>query len=369
MGIKHDGKTDPVTLQTIADKLGVSRTTVSNAFSKPDQLTPKLRTKIFKIADELGYCGPDPAARSLRKGKSGAYGLILNESLSYTVADPAAVLLLQGIAEVFDQRSAGLLIIPSYGDRTLGVQPVLDAVVDGFIVYSLADDDPRITPVVARKAPMVVIEEPILEGVALVGLDDRDGARQAAAHVIALGHRNLGVLTFPLAEDGRTGFVDDTRMEQAKLRISRERLSGFAEAAEANGIDWDAVPIFETVINTIEEAKRGAGAILDRADRPTAILATSDVLAMGAMQAIRERGLDVPRDISVTGFDDIPDAARSDPPLTTVRQPLFEKGRLSAQMLLDGWEGEPPKQILALELVVRASTGPAPATNGHRQSF
>jgi DNA-binding LacI/PurR family transcriptional regulator len=108
------------------------------------------------------------------------------------------------------------------------------------------------------------------------------------------------------------------------------------------------------VINTIEEAKRGAGAILDRADRPTAILATSDVLAMGAMQAIRERGLDVPRDISVTGFDDIPDAARSDPPLTTV---------------LDGWEGEPPKQILALELVVRASTGPAPATNGHRQSF
>jgi DNA-binding LacI/PurR family transcriptional regulator len=366
MGIKHDGKTDAVTLQTIADKLGVSRTTVSNAFSKPDQLTPKLRNKILKIADELGYCGPDPAARTLRKGKSGAYGLLLNESLSYTVADPAAVLLLQGIAEVFDQRSAGLLIIPNSGDRMLGVQPVLDAVVDGFIIYSLADDDPRIMPVVARKAPTAVIEEPILEGVALVELDDRAGAKAVANHVIALGHRNLGVLTFPLSEDGRSGFVDADRMRQAALRISRERLGGFREVATEHGLDWNEIPVFETVINTIEEAKRGAGAILDRANRPTAILATSDVLAKGAIEAIRERGLDVPRDISVSGFDDIPEAAQADPPLTTVRQPLREKGRLAAQMLLDGWEGEPPRQLLPLELVVRASTGPAPAANGYR---
>jgi DNA-binding LacI/PurR family transcriptional regulator len=366
MGSKHDGKTDAVTLQTIADKLGVSRTTVSNAFSKPDQLTPKLRTKILKVADELGYCGPDPAARTLRKGKSGAYGVILNESLSYTVADPAAVLLLQGIAEVFDQRSAGMLIIPNSGDRAAGVEPVLSAVVDGFVIYSLADDDPRVTSIVARKVPTVVIEEPVLDGVALVELDDRAGAGAAAQHVLALGHRSLGVLTFPLSEDGYSGFVDEERMRRAALRVTRERLGGIRDVVTEQGIDWNTIPVYETVINTIEEAKRGAGAILDRADRPTAILATSDVLATGAILAARERGLQVPRDISVTGFDDIPAAAASDPPLTTVRQPLREKGRLAAQMLLDGWEGKPPRQILPTKLVVRASTGPAPAANGHR---
>jgi DNA-binding LacI/PurR family transcriptional regulator len=364
MGTRVDGKTEPVTLQTIADKLGVSRTTVSNAFSKPDQLTPRLRTKILRTAQACGYCGPDPAARTLRKGKTGAYGLLLNESLSYTVTDSAAVLLLQGIAEVFDEHGVGLLVLPNSDDRTLGVQPVLDAVVDGFVIYSLADDDPRVTPVVARKTRLVVIEEPMMDGVAFVGLDDRSGARQIAEHVIALGHRRLAAVTFPLAEDQATGFVDAARMAQATIRVTRERLSGFAQAAADNGIQRDELPVFETLINSIEEGKRAAAAILDRAERPTTILATSDVLAIGAMQAARERGLMIPRDLSVTGFDDIPEAGRAEPPLTTVRQPLREKGALAARLLLDGWEGEPPTRILPTELIVRASTGPVPIDGG-----
>ena len=356
---KDKAKSDGVTLQTIADKLGVSRTTVSNAFSKPDQLTPKLRTKIFKIADELGYCGPDPAARSLRTGKVGAFGLLLNESLSYTVTDPAAVLLLQGVAEVFDERNAGLLILPNASDRTLGVRPVLDALVDGFVIYSVADDDPRLTPVLARKIPTVIIEEPVLDGVALVGLDDLAGARQIAEHVIGLGHRRLAVVTFPLAEDEWSGFVGPERMARATIRLTRDRLNGFAEAARANGIDWESVRVYETRINTVDEARRAAGILLDSADRPSAILAISDQLAIGVIEAARERGLNVPCDLSVTGFDDIPDAARTDPPLTTIRQPLREKGALAARLLLDGWDGPPPVHILPTDLIVRASTGPA----------
>ncbi len=114
----------------------------------------------------------------------------------------------------------------------------------------------------------------------------------------------------------------------------------------------------------VEEARRAAGILLDSADRPSAILAVSDQLAIGVIQAARERGLSVPRDLSVTGFDDIPDAARSDPPLTTIRQPLREKGALAARLLLDGWDGPPPVHILPTDLIVRASTGPAPVTVG-----
>src|SRR5688500_18899792 len=189
MGAKRKSTGEQVTLQTIADQLGVSRTTVSNAFGKPDQLTSKLRKKILKAAEELGYCGPGPAARPLRSGKSGAFGLLLNENLSYTVSDPAAVQLLQGIAEAFDQRYAGLLVLPSPADRSSGIDAVRNAVLDGFLIYSLADDDPRLPTVLARNVPTVVIEEPSLPNVAMVTLDDRSAARTIAEHVIALGHR------------------------------------------------------------------------------------------------------------------------------------------------------------------------------------
>jgi DNA-binding LacI/PurR family transcriptional regulator len=365
MGTKRKTTTEQVTLQTIADKLGVSRTTVSNAFGKPDQLTPRLRTKILKMAEELGYCGPDPAARSLRTGKSGAYGLLLNENLSYTVSDPAAVQLLQGIAEAFDERYAGLLVLPSPADRSSGIDAIRNAVLDGFLIYSLADDDPRLPTVLARHVPTVVIEEPSLPNVAMVTLDeldDRSAARMIAEHVIALGHRKLAALSFPLAEDEWSGFVGPERMQQATIRLTRDRLAGFADAAQAAGIDWAGIPVFETRINTVAEGNRGAGLLLDSADRPTAILVVSDQLAIGAIQAARARGLRVPRDLSITGYDDIPEAERAEPPLTTIRQPLREKGALAARLLLDGWERLPPSYTLPTDLVVRASTGPVPTT-------
>ena len=362
-GTKAKDKTTggPVTLQTIADILGVSRTTVSNAFSKPDQMTPELRAKILQTADQLGYCGPDPAARILRKGKSGAYGILLTESLSYAVTDPAAVILLQGIAEVFDERDAGLLVLPSRGDRSTGLEAVRNAVVDGFLIYSIAEDDPRLTAVLARNVPTVVIEEPNLPNIARVSLEDREGARTVAEHVVGLGHRRLAAITFPLAEDDWSGFVGAERLAQSTIRVSRDRLAGFADAAETAGIDWSGAPVYECVLNSVEEGRLAAGKLLDGQVRPTAILTTADQLAFGAILAARERGLRVPEDLSVAGFDDIPEAARSDPPLTTVRQPLREKGTIAARLLLDGWEGPPPTKILPTELVVRDSTGPAPA--------
>jgi DNA-binding LacI/PurR family transcriptional regulator len=350
-----------VTLQTIADRLQVSRTTVSNAFGKPNQLNPALRQQILDLARELGYPGPNPAARTLRRGRSGSLGVIFPETLVYAVTDPAALLLLRGIAEASEAARMALWLAPVPPDREAGIAAVRDAVVDGFVVYSLAEDDARLQILAERAMPTVIVDEPPLPGAAFVGIDDRAGARAAAEHLLALGHRRFGVVTFPLADDDYTGPADLARQAAATIPISRARLAGYADALAAAGLPWDEVPVQETRLNEVASGEAAASALLDRSPRPTAIMAFSDLLAIGALRAAATRGLRVPADLSVIGFDDIPAAAMATPPLTTVRQPLLEKGRIAGRLLLDGWPAnQPPTLRLPTDLVVRASTGPAP---------
>jgi DNA-binding LacI/PurR family transcriptional regulator len=352
-------KKTTVTLQTLADRVGVSRTTASNAFNKPDQLTPDLRDRILAVARELDYCGPDPVAKSLRSGKSGAFGIVLSESLSYIVTDPAAQLMLQGIAEVFDDSEASLLTLPMKLDRSSGIKRVFEAAVDGFILNSLATDDPRIAPIRNRNVPAVVLHSPQLAGMGFVGAEDRSGGRAVSGHICSLGHSRIGVISFPVIEDDWNGPISAERLANATIDPARDRLRGFCDALEDSELGWSNLVTWECSINGIEAGALAAGRLFDRADRPTAILAMSDQLAIGAIQAAKARGLRVPQDVSITGFDDIPAAARSDPPLTTVRQPLRRAGAIGAKMLLDGWEGEAPSVMLPTELIVRASTAPA----------
>jgi DNA-binding LacI/PurR family transcriptional regulator len=361
MAIRGANTTEKVTLQTIADRLGVSRTTVSNAYGRPNQLAPALREKILRTADELGYCGPNAAASALRRGRSGAVGLLLTEPLSYAVSDPAAVLFLQGLAEIFDAHGTSLLILPAPLHWEAGVNAVREAIVDAFIVYSVADDDPRAFPMLARNLPVVVVDEPRRPNAAFIGIDDRSGGRMIAQHLLDLGHRRFGVLSFPLIEDDYTGWVPAERRAAATYPVTADRLRGYEEAIEAAGLDWDSVPIYESKTNLVEAGEAGVTALLNLDPRPTAILATSDQLALGALRAAASHGLEVPGVISVAGFDDIPNAQSAQPPLTTVRQPLREKGSAAAQMVVEGWDpSQPPELLLPTDLVVRASTGPAP---------
>ena len=362
MAIKPEKKKENITLQTIADELGLSRTTISNAYGRPDQLTPELRDKILATATALGYCGPDAAARSLRRGKSGAYGLVLTEALSYAVSDPALMMTLQGVAEVFDERDVSLLLLPARSDRSRGIGPVRDAIVDGFLLNSLGHDDPRLNTLLARNLPLVIVDEPQLDQAAFIGLDEYGSGRQIGNHLAALGHRRIGILTFPLNEDNYAGLVGPDRLAQATISVSKERIEGFIDSLTEAGVNRGAISIYECPLNAVDQGVRGAATLLDRAPRPTAILATSDQLAIGVLEAARIRRLAVPGALSVTGFDDIPAASSSTPPLTTVRQPLHEKGRIAARLLLDGWEGAPPVHMLPTDLIVRASSGPAPTT-------
>ena len=324
-----------VTLQTIADALGVSRTTVSNAYNRPDQLAPALRDRILATARELGYSGPDPAARGLRSGRRDVVGLLFTEQLSYAFTDPAAVLLLQGIARATEAAGLALLLVPAHGRGARSA--VQDAVVDAFCIYSMPDGHPNVHAALERRLPTIVVDEPRLEGHAYVGIEDRKGARLAAEHLLGLGHRRFALLSEPTRD--------------------RERLRGYRDALQAAGIAWEQVVRHEQAANHPDRGLEGGRALLAAEPRPTALLACTDQLALGALEAARELGLRVPEDVSVVGFDDVPGAAWSTPALTTVRQPLLEKGEIAGRLLIAA-APDRDEVILPVELVVRGTTAP-----------
>jgi DNA-binding LacI/PurR family transcriptional regulator len=353
----------PATLASLAAELGVSRTTVSNAYNRPDQLSPELRRRVLETARRLGYPGPDPVARSLRTRKAGAVGLLLTENLSYAFRDPAAVGFLEGLALACVDAGQGLLLVPANPERE-DVAAVHRAGVDGFVVYSVPDDDPHLAAVLERPVPTVVCDQPKIENVDLVGIDDRAAIAQLADHLIGLGHRRIGVACMRLARDRNDGFVPVERQRRAHFHVQRSRLAALAESFAQVGVDWAQVPVVERFDHTIACGASAAGQVLDRDPEITALICTSDILALGALQEARRRGLRVPQDITVTGFDGIHEAERAG--LTTVRQPVLEKGRAAGKLLLDVAEHNRPRSVTLGTELVQGNTSGAPRTAEER---
>jgi len=265
---------------------------------------------------------------------------------------------------VAESAGVGLLLLPGSSDPAARNRAIGGAVVDGLFASSLADDDPLLRTAIARGLPLVVIDQPrpalLPSAVPWIGIDDRTAADGAAEHLLRLGHRRLGVVCFGLRRAPVRGLADLAEQRAATYAVSRDRLAGYRDAIERNGLDWSRVPVFQGTDSTPEEGEAGATAILSRAARPTALLCLSDRLAEGALRAARQLGLRVPEDLSLVGFDDaVPTAAALG--LTTVRQPSRGKGERAAHALLSLLDGTPPAAPfppLPTELVVRASTGP-----------
>ena len=339
------------TLQTVANHLGVSRATVSNAYNRPDQLSPALRERILAAAQELGYSGPDPAARGLRLRHSGMVGVLLGESLAYAFTDPAAALFLEGVARSGERTGTSMLLIPSpVGDDATSA--VRNAVVDGFCIYCVSMARDQLHAVIERRLPTVLIEGDPIPGAGSVDIDQRAGAGDAARHLRDLGHERVAVIAERLQADHHRGWASDERIAGATEPVSRGRVGGYREV-------FPAAPVFEARGNRFEAGYEAAAEVLDAHPEITAILAETDMLAFGAQRLASERGLNVPHDLSLVGFDDIPPAARNTPPLTTVRQPLTQKGEVAYQLLQELLAGEPPRNVvLPVELIVRESTAP-----------
>ena len=353
------------TLKEVAAELGVAPSTVSNAYNRPDQLSVALRERVFETAKRLGYAGPDPLARGLRRRRAGAVGVLYENRLSYAFADPAEVLFLQGVSMVTEEEGLGLLLLSGAPGEERHPEVITGAVVDGFVLHSMAEDDPLVDAALGRRLPTVLVDQPRLGDLPVVSIDDEAAARSAAEHLVDLGHRRFGVVAFALAPGVRDGIAGLDRQEAATYRVSRSRLRGYAAAIADAGLSWAEVPVYECAENVPERGRIAAEALLARDPQPTAILTFSDQLALGALEAARSRGLSVPRDLSVVGFDDVPEAARATPPLTTIQQPHVGKGMLAGRTLLAQLRGEeaPSPALLPTRLVVRGST--ARPKHGH----
>ena len=347
-----------MTLQTIADTLGVSRMTVSNAFSRPDQLSAELRAQVLAVAERLGYVGPNPAARALARGTVGNIGLLLSESMNYALTDPVAVGFLAAIADELGPTGRALTLLPSVNDASF--VPARDIALDGAVIYSCVPDSPDVRWLERRKLPLVFVDNVGPRGYPSVTIDDQGGARDAAEHLTDLGHRRIAIVSNGV--EGEFGLVSEIPDRDTSFP-ERERLRGWLGALDRAGIE----PV---LIRTPHGDPVGAGVaagqqLFERRPRPTGVLCFSDAIASGVLRAARAAGLSVPADVSIVGFDDSPLARQLDPDLTTVHQDVTAKGRAAAaaliQQIAPATQTRTKKHVsLPTELVVRGSTGPAP---------
>jgi DNA-binding LacI/PurR family transcriptional regulator len=346
------------TLASLAAELKVSRTTISNAYNRPDQLSDALRERVLATAKRLGYPGPDPVARSLRTRWAGAVGLVITEPLTYSFSDPAALDFVAGLAQSCERSGQGLLLVAVGPNRSVadGTASVLAAGVDGFVVYSAAGDDPYLQVVLQRRLPLVVVDQPKgVPGASQVGIDDCAAMREMADYVLGLGHREIGLLTMRLLRDRYEGLVDTKRLNASTFHVQSERVCGVREAMAAAGLDPDALTVVESHEHKPTSGGVAAQIALNANPRITALMCTADVLAVSAMDYLRARGRSAPGQMTVTGFDGIPEAISRG--LTTVAQPSLQKGRRAGELLHEG-NFQPTVDVLATELIRGRTAGP-----------
>lgn len=321
-----------VTLTDVAAAAGVSVMTASYTYSKPARVSERSRRKVLEAADALGYAGPDPSARSLRKGTSGALGVVLGETLPYAFEDPEAARFLAGIADVCTEHRLAMTILPTNGSED-DSQRIRAAAVDGFVVWTTTDDDPVLEALSLTGKPVVIHAGPEREGFGLVAIDDRAAAREIAA-VGLRGSRRPVVISFPANRERveSVGYGPDP--DASAFPVTRNRLQGFRDAAVAAGYDWENILVAFCATNTFDDGARAAKTLLEGPAAPDLLLAMSDELALGALETVSGRGLSVPGQVALTGWD--ASAAGTARGLTSVYQDLREQGASIARAAITG---------------------------------
>ena len=330
----------PPTIRAVARHARVSVATVSYVLNNRPGVTEETRQRVLQTIRQLDY-HPSSAARNLVRHHAATICMLLPDRRG--LADPFLTELICGLGDGAAERGFSLLLTPT-DDRPLG-WPVRERRADGLILMDVVVGDQRVRLLRSRDVPFILfgrcLEDPT---VSFVDLDTVDAAHQAVSHLTALGHRRIGFIAPPL-----------------HYVYAQGRLEGYRKALAEQAIAFDPALVVEAA-PTVEGGAWAAGQLLDQPGPPTALFASSDLTAAGALRTARERGLRVPDDLSVVGFDDTKVAELADPPLTTVRQPTYDLGRHTARGLIDILlgHGEPPHLLLRGELVVRRSTARAP---------
>src|SRR3954454_18490358 len=317
------------TMAEVARAAGVSVMTVSYAYSQPDRVSAAAAESVRAAAAELGYPGPHPAARSLRRGSAGSLGVVLGERLPYAFDDPQASRFLAGVAATCAAEAVSLTLVPTTG-RDSDVARVADAAVDGFVIWTTSDDDPVLDAVASTGLPAVIHAGPRRPGLPVVGIDDR-AAAAAIGEVAFAGARRPAVLSFPLDRDRRRQLLRGIGASPVTFPVTRDRRQGFADAWRRLGGDPDQLRLAVCPHNSAAHGEALTNELL--ADEPPdAIAAMSDELALGALRAAERAGIAVPAALSVTGWDDSDSAAAAG--LSTLAQSLHDQGVRCAQLAL-----------------------------------
>lgn len=346
-----------ITIEDVAETAGVSRQTVSRVLNDRADVAEATRARVQAAMQELGY-SPSLAAQSLPQQQTNIMGLVIPYSPTYLFSDPHLLGFICGVDQVAHRRGYNLLLSTAQDDGSTGLADtyglsafkrlIRSRYVDGAIVVETLNSREGIVTLQQRGYPVVIlgygtdVPQPYA-----VHSDDRGGARLAIMHLLSLGHQRIGIISGG----------------QQTLAAMEERLAGCRQALNDHGLTLDPTMVAYGDL-TPESGAAAAAQLFEHPTPPTAIFALNDRMAMGAMRHLQQRGLQVPEQVSVIGFDDIPLTNMCHPPLTTVRQPALEMGQQAARLLLELVEnGITLSQAIVLptELIVRGSTGPSPS--------
>jgi len=335
------------TIKEIADRAGVSKTTVSFALNYPDRISKETYATIMTIVEELGYV-PNPFARSLTTKRLGAIGLLLPQKIGEIFANPHMAQVLSGIGEACEQREYTLAILPLIRGKIM--EAARKSYVDGLITIGVGPDHEVVELLKKNRKPFVTIDGEESSSTINIGIDHCAAAQQVMEHVLGLGYRRIAILSLePESKPSESGHSSI---------VVQQRLEGFQRALEAHELSLaDSQVSIQNCRGSSEDGYARAKDLLTRAARPLAIVAMSDIAAIGAMGAAKELALRIPEDVAIAGFDDIPESLLVTPTLTTVHQPGREKGIEAATMVMRMLEGQAGNHVrLPHALIVRDST-------------
>ncbi|MEV4669339.1 LacI family DNA-binding transcriptional regulator [Microbacterium sp. LWO12-1.2] len=322
------------TIADVARGAGVATSTASVVFSGKAKVAAATRERVLAAAAELGYAGPDPRAASLRRGRSGIVAVVLEGHLRAAFLDPVTTAMMDGLTDGLAELSAGILLMrdePGEDGSALASAPV-----DAFVLIGCSGRTRASLEVVrGRGLPVVVIEGDAGDDIPRITLDNAAAAADVARHVRDLGHRDVALVTLSLDAERERGLVTQERIATATVDVTIDRLAGMREVFP----DAPAISASGSLID--EGAIVGRMLLADPATRPTAVLAQSDLLAVGVIRAAEELGLRVPEDVSVAGFDGIAVDGLGPQLLTTSVQPAVEKGRAAGEQVARMLRGEP----------------------------
>jgi DNA-binding LacI/PurR family transcriptional regulator len=335
----------------VASAAGVSKTAVSFAFNNPEKLGQATLERVLGVAHDLGYT-PHPAARALSMRRSGTIGVLIPQRLSTVFANPFMAELIQGLGELCEEHDLTMLLVPPLDGSLEGA--IRQASVDGFISLGLSPDDRALDMLDRIGIPTVLVDSEASPTHPAVNVDDTGGAEAAARHLLELGHRNLAIIVLP-----------PTRSQVAYTPTAARRLAGYRAALTQSDAP---APHVVTAGISMAAGARAFETLPKGSHRPTGVLAMSDVAAIGLMSAAQSAGMRVPEDLSVVGYDDLPMSSWTNPALTTVRQPIVEKGRMAARLLIQRMKGKTvdSPRPLSTSLVIRHSTTRSKEVNGDR---